>query len=97
MARSRWKFFFYENNLWKFFFKKTYGNQKIEFSKKIYKKYSNIPHFLVNKDVNIHQGNSFLKKKINKWMIGHKFGKFIFTRKPFFFPIKKNKNNKIRR
>lgn len=74
-----------------------YGNSKLEFSKKIYKKSNNIPSFFINKEISIHQGNSYLKKKINKWMVGRKFGEFIFTRKPFFFPLKKSKNNKIKR
>ena len=43
----------------------------------------------------IHKGSNFKKVILNRRMLGYKFGLFVITRKPFFFPIKvkKKKNN----
>ena len=43
----------------------------------------------------VHKGNMFVKILINKYQIGHKFGEFAFTRKPFSFTKKKKKKNAI--
>jgi len=44
--------------------------------------------------VEIHKGAGFKKIILNHRMVGHKFGVFIITRKPFFFPIKVKKKKK---
>lgn len=74
-----------------------YFNGTRNFNKKIYKKNSTIPSCLINKDVKIYKGNSYVFKKINRLMVGYKYGEFVFTRKPFFFPVKKAKKNNIKR
>lgn len=98
MARARWKFLYYENAIWKHTFSKFYS-EKLKLKKKliITNKSSSIPPIYLYKNVSLHKGNIFLKKKVNRHMIGFKFGEFAFSRKPFFFPLKKKNKKKIKR
>ena len=93
MGRSRWKFLYVSSRWWRLSFR-CYFSKKIKTAQKIntYEHNSAIPPVLLYKYVNIYKGNQFFRKKINKWMVGRKFGEFIVSRKPFYFPIKKKKN-----
>ena len=42
----------------------------------------------------VYKGQFLKKLIITHHMIGSKFGNFIFTKKPFFFPIKEPKKKK---
>lgn len=92
MARSRYKFFYLNYFSWK-------GNlNKIKFFRwtrfkrhRIFSKNTLILPIFVKQLIELHKGHQFKKLIIDKKMIGHKFGRFILTRKPFFFPIKVKK------
>lgn len=45
----------------------------------------------------VHKGNHYQKLFPERFFIGRKLGEFIFTRKPFKYPIKKKNKNFIRR
>jgi len=62
-------------------------------SKNIYKRYLTISSLVTGYKYNIHKGNRFNKLMVQTWIIGHKFGEFSFTRKPFIF-IKKKKEKR---
>lgn len=92
MSRSRYKFiyisFFHWKNIYlpiKFRRWKKFRNHYI------YSKNSAIPACYLNTFVLIHKGYIFKKLFIDSRMISKKFGLFILTRKPFFFPLKEKK------
>lgn len=93
MSRSRWKFLYFKSFFWKnVFLNKFSKNKNIKKKFKITNKSTRIPKMLLYSYVSVHKGNVSIHKRINKWMIGKRFGEFVFTRKPFFYPIKsKNK------
>lgn len=53
-----------------------------------------IPEVLDNQLIRLHKGHQFKKLTITSDMVGHRFGLFIVTRKPFYFPIKVKKKKK---
>lgn len=93
MSRSKWKFLFLKDFFWKnIFLNKLSKNKKVKKKFLITNKATSIPRMLLYSYVTIHKGNIHISKRVNKWMIGRRFGEFVFTRKPFFFPVKlKNK------
>lgn len=92
MARSRWKFLYFNNKLWKLSLKRKIRKRKgVIKNFNTFNKSSCIPRSLLYSYMTVHKGNSTINKRINKFMIGKKFGEFVFTRKPFFFPPKKKK------
>jgi len=40
----------------------------------------------------VYKGNLFRRLKVIRYILGYKFGEFTHTRKPFNYPLKKNKN-----
>lgn len=44
---------------------------------------------LINQVVEIHNGNTYIKRRVEPDMVGRKFGEFAVTRKPVKFPAKK--------
>jgi ribosomal protein S19 len=51
----------------------------------------------INVTLLVHKGNHYQKLFPEYFLIGRKLGEFIFTRKPFKYPIKKKNKNFIRR
>lgn len=90
MARSRWKLPYLNNKIFRVSLKKK--KQTIK-SKILYlfDRSSLAPTSFVNFFFFIHKGNSFKKLVFKKYFFGRKFGEFSFTKKPFFFPLKKKK------
>lgn len=94
MSRSKWKFVFVKDFLYKnTFLKKLSKNKRIIKRYVISNKATAIPNILLYSFLKIHKGNTTLNKRISKWMIGRKIGEFVFSKKPFYFPIK-NKNKR---
>jgi len=93
LSRSRWKFNFVKDFLIKnTIIKKLSKSKKIKKNFIITNKSTSLPKLLLFSYLTIHKGNSFMNKRVNRWMLGKKIGEFVFTRKPFFFPVKvKNK------
>jgi ribosomal protein S19 len=71
--------------------KEVKSNTKININKVIYERSSTIPKCFKYVTYRIHKGNDFRKLIVSKYHIGFKFGEFSFTRKPFYFPLKKKK------
>ena len=90
MARSRWKFSNINYKIFRVLLKKK--KQKVK-SKVLYifDRSTTIPQSFVNSFFFIHKGNSFKKIIFKKYFFGKKLGEFSFTKKPFFFPLKKKK------
>lgn len=92
MARSKWKFFFFSNYIFRSIF-----NKKAQIKKKnklFFNKSSTIPISLKNHSFFIYKGNLAKTLIVIKYIQSLKFGEFVFTRKPFYFPIKEAKKKK---
>ena len=83
MSRSLYKGLFYKLNI--------LTNQKYT---KIYNKNLIILPEYINLSFSIYNGTKFIFLKIQKKMIGYKFGEFIYTKKKHIFKKKKKKNYK---
>lgn len=94
MARSRWKFLYFSNSIWKkiIFFKKKKIIRK--FYKNIYERSSYIPRCFKYLYMRVHKGSNFRKFWSMPYLEGYKFGELAFTRKPYHFPLKKKKAKK---
>lgn len=94
MARSRWKFLYFSNTIWKkiFFYKKKDFAKK--YYKNIYSRSSNIPKCFKYLYVRVHKGSNFRKFWCMPYLEGLKFGELAFTRKPYHFPLKKKRAKK---
>lgn len=90
MARSRWKLSYVNNKIIRNSLKKKKQNVR---SKILYlfDRSSQVPASFNNFFFFIHKGNSFKKIIFKKYFFGRKLGEFSFTKKPFFFPLKKKK------
>ena len=51
--------------------------------KQIWSRRSVIPGYLINQDVFVHCGNAFKKLRVDREIVGFKFGEFVPTRKPW--------------
>lgn len=95
MSRSSWKGYHIDNSVYKYLSKKKKdkrkGNKQKDQKIQIWSRQSTILKSFVGKTVWIHTGQIFVKKVINKDMIGHKFGEIAFTRKLFHFRKTKKK------
>lgn len=63
----------------------------------IYDRGTTISPIYENILVNIHSGFKFKKKLVNRWMMGYKFGEFVWNRKLALYKakqLKKKKNKK---
>ena len=92
MSRSRYKFqynntFFWKHNIGRYKFK--YFNPWQRFF--VFSKSSVILPCFVRAFVYVHKGHKFKYIYINRSMLGFRFGNFIITKKPFYFPIKVKK------
>lgn len=96
MARSSWKYNYISKSIFKKIFFKKLFNQKLK-KFPIMTRNSIIPNELLNTNVGIHNGMTFIYLYVTKFMLGKKFGEFSFTRKSFFFPLKDKKKKLIKR
>lgn len=78
MVRSSWKIPFFDSYLLKKLQNIKVRQQKI----KIWSRRSIILPNFVGYTFDIYNGQKFISLKVTETMIGHKFGEFIFTRKP---------------
>jgi ribosomal protein S19 len=74
-------------------FKKKKGHKYYEFLRKtrvpIFSRKSNIPKCFIGMNVSVHKGSVFRKLFVDNLTSGYKFGEFGFTRKLYFYPLKK--------
>ena len=84
MKRSKWKGPFINS------IKSLKNLEKKKLLKRVPRNLTIIPKF-INHCFEIHTGNKYSEILVTKEMIGHKFGEFSATRKPFVFKKKKKK------
>lgn len=93
MARSKWKFVFFSKKILQktlsIFFSKSKKKYILKTRSEV------IPYSFKNKYVFIHQGLSWTKTFIKPLHVGHKFGEFGLTKKPFYFPLKDKTKTKL--
>lgn len=65
--------------------------------KRIYAKSAAIPSIFLDTNIVLYKGRHPIVRKVTPDMIGHKFGSFVFTRKPAFFTPKEKKRKNIKR
>jgi small subunit ribosomal protein S19 len=107
MARSNTKGPYMDPVLWDEIFKKKIaivnppGSSKNKISNKtsvkilkVLSRGSVIFPTLVHKNVLVHNGTRFLRVRIKKSMVGHKFGEFAYTRRRHLYKSKKKKGRK---
>jgi len=78
MVRSKWK-----NNI------RLRKSLKLKKGTKIFSRTSCILEEFVGKIIKVHKGNGYITIRVTPKMIGHKFGEFAPTRKPFSFKKKR--------
>jgi ribosomal protein S19 len=88
MARSSWKFFYINSNLYKYSFLSKFKNIKIS---KIFSRSSIVSKIFFKKTIPLYKGNIFVKMPFTKHHVGFKLGEFGVTRKPFSYPSKDKK------
>jgi len=91
MARSSWKFNYINSYIYTNIFLNKFKIVKIN---KLFCRSSAIPRSFFKKTIALYKGNIFSKITFNKYSLGNKLGEFAITRKPFNFPLKKNKNKR---
>ena len=50
---------------------------------------SHLPKFLSNSVFYIHNGRFFIRIRMRRRYVGHKLGEFVYTRKLFYYPMRK--------
>jgi ribosomal protein S19 len=86
---------FFCNDIWRNIFKiKTYqylnsSNYLIRDAKPLYSRSSFIPLCFRGSTVLIHKGYVFRKLELSKHYINSKFGEYAYTRKLYYYPLKK--------
>ena len=87
MARAQWKGPFFDMRLLK-----KVLRSKGEYTKiKVHSRTSTILREFIDKEFEIHTGNSYITVKVTPDMLGHKFGEFASTRR---YDTKKKKKGK---
>lgn len=95
MARSRWKLVFFEKNIWKRI-KRLRGVKADKENLFFYSRKSTIPDSLYNFIAQIHKGKNSRRLYLDSSKTGYKFGEFAFSRKPFYYPMRRtNQKNNI--
>ena len=68
-------------------------------SKTIFDRESTIPKLFIGHRIRIYAGNKYHSRTLNRWMVGHKYGEFSWTRKLALYKakqLKKKKNSTAR-
>lgn len=55
---------------------------------------STLPSVFVGCKIRIYSGNKFHTRYVNRWMVGHKYGEFSWTRKLALYKAKQLKKKK---
>lgn len=87
MVRSKWKMPFIYNKMLK--------NLQFSSELNLWSKNSVImPGQIVDKNIKVYNGKTFIKIKLIDKMVGHKYGEFVLTRKFTKYHSKKKKKKK---
>lgn len=89
MARSNYKFSYFCRTTIKNMYN-LYSEPKMLIDLKMHRA-ATLPRCYVFRSVKIHGGSRYKKYIVNNLKLGFKSGEFVFTRKPYFYPLKKKK------
>lgn len=93
-SRLKKKLIFCSEDMWKkiFLAKKSivFKNQE----KLIYHRASCVPKTFLNDEISIYTGKRWVKRFINRWMVGFKFGEFTWNKKSAKYKAKQLKKKK---
>lgn len=92
MKRSKWKFSFINDQVYSLRLKKINEKKNVKSSLRTDSRSSTILPFLLDTNIGVHNGFFYTTLEMNKDMVGHKFGEFVFTRKSFRYGKKSTKN-----
>ena len=85
----------FSKSIWRkiFFIKKSgiLNLKKQAKSNKIFDRKSLIPLCFTNLSLFVHKGNNYRKMNIFRSNIGYKFGEYAYTRKLYYYPLKKKR------
>jgi len=89
------KLIFCSQDIWRkiFLCKKSIVFKEQE--KFIYHRSATIPKIFLHYEVSIYTGKKWMKRNINKWMVGFKFGEFTWNKKSAIYKAKQLKKKKI--
>ena len=93
MARSKWKLINFNKKI----LQKLFVESCVRRNSKVITKSrgATIPWFFKKKNVYIYKGLSWTKLCVQQLHIGHKFGEFSLTKKPFYAPSKETTTSKL--
>nr|QPL15906.1 ribosomal protein S19 [Strombidium sp.] len=97
ILKKKVKLNYFSASVWRTLYLIEYNPINKMREKKIYTRSSTIPIIYFKSEVIIYSGKRWVRKKINKWMVGHKFGEFTWNRKFALYKAKqlrKKKNKK---
>jgi ribosomal protein S19 len=86
---------FFSNDIWRIIFKiKTYQHLNkvkpiLKDTNVIYSRKSFVPLCFRGGVFSIHKGYVFRKLELNKYFMNSKFGEYAYTRKLYYYPLKK--------
>ena len=80
--------------MWRLMFLAQKSDVYLVGDKKIKNRSSTVPVTLIRRDTMIYTGKRWTFRKINRWMIGFKFGEFTWNRKYALFKAKQKKKKK---
>lgn len=85
------KLLFFNEDIWRkvFLYKKNPVFKNRE--KIIYQRSSVIPKTLINYEISIYSGKKWIKRNVNRWMIGFRFGEFTWNKKIALYKAKQLK------
>lgn len=93
MARSRWKKVYFDYGIWRKL-KKMERKNYLDMIPVIYNRSSSIPESFYPAILKVHKGKITSRLVVSDLHHNYKFGEFSYTRKPFYFPMKRsNKKN----
>lgn len=84
----------YSSKVWRLTYLISLNSVYHNSEKKIYNRSSNIPNVFRSYEVFIHSGKRWYSKRVNRWMVGYKFGEFTWNRKYAIYKAKSKKKKK---
>jgi ribosomal protein S19 len=85
---------FYSEDVWR---KVFMSHKSVVFKnkeKKIIQRSSTIPYTFLGNDIKIYTGKKWIKKRINRWIVGFKFGEFTWNKKIALYKAKQLRKKK---
>lgn len=89
---------YFSPSMWRLMYLATTSDVHLAGDKKVKNRASTVPITLLRRDTMIYTGKKWTFRKVNRWMVGFKFGEFTWNRKYALYKAKqmrkKNKKKK---